>query len=284
MAKLLTIIAFPQNSSSLIPKDNFLKAIPESTGIYRLYDSEDSLMYVGKAKNLKNRLQQYQNASRKKIHRKMRFLFKNMQKIEIESCATEKEALLKENRIIQEKRPPYNVTGAYYFLYPYMGFKTHPDNDTWLTLIYSTNPEELPEENIHLFGCYRSRFNCKESYQNLCFLLGIIGHLDRKLSKKQIEASFSHSSTFRRLGIKWQPYLRSYLRGESMDLLSVLAKTLLEKPQARSQAKEIQNSLKLLKKFYQQEIQKLRQVLTTNNIDADQIDQSERDQLFIASS
>ena len=51
---------------------DFLASLPDSPGIYLVYDGAGELIYVGKAKNLKRRLAQYRNTQRLKKHRRMR--------------------------------------------------------------------------------------------------------------------------------------------------------------------------------------------------------------------
>src|SRR5438876_3484169 len=47
----------------------FLESLPGSPGVYLVYDRQEELIYVGKAKNLKRRLSQYRNTLRRKKHR-----------------------------------------------------------------------------------------------------------------------------------------------------------------------------------------------------------------------
>ena len=49
----------------------FLESLPGSPGVYLVYDQQEELIYVGKAKNLKRRLSQYRNTMRRKKHRRM---------------------------------------------------------------------------------------------------------------------------------------------------------------------------------------------------------------------
>ena len=53
---------------------DFLAGIPPEPGIYLFRDERDEVLYVGKAKDLRRRLGSYRNATRRKLHRKMRVL------------------------------------------------------------------------------------------------------------------------------------------------------------------------------------------------------------------
>src|SRR5690606_25512822 len=104
-----------------------LLQIPNSAGVYRFYDDSNSVIYVGKAKNLRRRLSQYRNARRLKAHRRMNQIVREASRVEFEVCQNEKEALLLENRLIQELKPKWNISGAYSFLYPFIGFSAQSD-------------------------------------------------------------------------------------------------------------------------------------------------------------
>src|SRR5207253_8186959 len=96
----------------------FLESLPGSPGVYLVYDREDELIYVGKAKNLKRRLWQYRNTLRRKKHRRMRGIVKEAARIEIQRAETHLDACLTEAMLIQKYRPRQNIGGAYRVLYP----------------------------------------------------------------------------------------------------------------------------------------------------------------------
>src|SRR5213078_408453 len=70
----------------------FLESLPGSPGVYLVYDQQDELIYVGKAKNLKRRLSQYRNTLRRKKHRRMRGIVKEAARIEIQCAETHLDA------------------------------------------------------------------------------------------------------------------------------------------------------------------------------------------------
>src|SRR5499427_6209343 len=101
----------------------FLESLPGSPGVYLVYDANDELIYVGKAKNLKRRLSQYRNVLRRKKHRRMRGIVKEAVRIETQCVDTDLNACLAEARLIQKHRPRWNIVGAYSFLYPLIGIR-----------------------------------------------------------------------------------------------------------------------------------------------------------------
>ncbi|MBK8634154.1 MAG: GIY-YIG nuclease family protein [Saprospiraceae bacterium] len=82
--------------------------IPHLPGVYRFMDDEGTILYVGKAKDLRNRLSNY-FGDKKVIPYKSRVLTKNASYIEFTIVETEHDALLMENTFIKKFQPRYNV-------------------------------------------------------------------------------------------------------------------------------------------------------------------------------
>lgn len=84
-----------------------LQTLPNQPGVYQYYDAEDTIIYVGKAKNLKKRVGSYFT----KIHDngKTRVLVKKIVTIKHIVVDTETDALLLENNLIKKYQPKYNV-------------------------------------------------------------------------------------------------------------------------------------------------------------------------------
>ncbi len=81
---------------------------PQEPGVYRFLGEEGKILYVGKAKNLKNRLSSY-FGSTKGMAYKTRVMVKHASSIEFTLVDTETDALLLENTLIKRFQPPYNV-------------------------------------------------------------------------------------------------------------------------------------------------------------------------------
>lgn len=84
-----------------------LKNLPTKSGVYRFYDQVGDLLYIGKAKNLKNRVSSYfaKNAHSDRIS----VMISQIERLEYSQTNTEKEALLLEASLIFAKQPKYNV-------------------------------------------------------------------------------------------------------------------------------------------------------------------------------
>ncbi|TLP75392.1 excinuclease ABC subunit UvrC [Maribacter sp. ACAM166] len=92
---------------SEIPLNIQLSSLPTGPGVYQFYDANDSILYVGKAKNLKKRVSSYFNKNHE--YGKTRVLVKKIRAIKHIVVPTESDALLLENNLIKELRPRYNV-------------------------------------------------------------------------------------------------------------------------------------------------------------------------------
>lgn len=85
----------------------FLTTVTSQPGVYRMYDASGTVIYVGKAKDLKKRLSSYFRAQ--VSSRKTETLVKNIQQIDVTVTHTETEALLLEHNYIKLYQPRYNV-------------------------------------------------------------------------------------------------------------------------------------------------------------------------------
>jgi excinuclease ABC subunit C len=82
--------------------------LPDSPGVYRFYNKEEILIYVGKAKSLKKRVASYFN-KQSQYNRKTEKLASEIVNIEYTIAPTEFDALLLENNLIKQNQPKYNI-------------------------------------------------------------------------------------------------------------------------------------------------------------------------------
>ena len=150
----------------------FLKTLTSRPGIYRMLDSERTVLYVGKAGSLKKRVASYFRKTG--LSPKTRALVEQIAGIEVTVTHTEAEALLLESNLIKQLRPRYNVLLRDDKSYPY---------------IYLSSAQDFPRVCLHrgarrrkgrYFGPYPSAGSVRESL-----------HLLQKLFKvRQCEDSF----------------------------------------------------------------------------------------------
>ncbi len=107
-----------EDSRATFDSSAFLSTCSGRPGVYRMFDADAKLLYVGKAKNLKKRLASYFRQSG--LAPKTAALVARIAQIETTITANETEALLLEQTLIKEWRPPYNILLRDDKSYPYV--------------------------------------------------------------------------------------------------------------------------------------------------------------------
>ena len=108
-----------------------LKTLPSEPGVYRYYDKNGQLLYVGKAKNLKNRVLTYFNKNLSGY--RTRIMVGKIHRLETTIVPSEYDALLLENNLIKEHQPFYNVMMKDDKTYPWICIKNEDFPRIFLT-------------------------------------------------------------------------------------------------------------------------------------------------------
>lgn len=108
-----------------------LKTLPSEPGVYRYYDKNDQLLYVGKAKNLKKRVLSYFNKTLSGY--RTRIMVGKINRLETTIVNSEYDALLLENNLIKEHQPFYNVMLKDDKTYPWICIKNEDFPRIFLT-------------------------------------------------------------------------------------------------------------------------------------------------------
>ncbi|HWK52927.1 MAG TPA: excinuclease ABC subunit UvrC [Hyphomicrobiales bacterium] len=135
--------------------ETFLKHASGRPGVYRMLDASGETLYVGKAKNLKKRLSNYFRG--KGLDNKTLALVGKIHSIETTLTHSETEALLLEQNLIKDKRPPYNIVLRDDKSYPYIYLSSH---DTYPRLALHRGAQKAP--GLY-FGPYPSASAVRES-------------------------------------------------------------------------------------------------------------------------
>ena len=105
--------------------------LPNAAGIYKYYNAEGTLLYIGKAKNIRKRVSSY--FTNNKLSNKTRELVKQINSIQVTVVDSEHDALLLENSLIKEFKPKYNIVLKDDKTYPYIVIKNEPFPRVFIT-------------------------------------------------------------------------------------------------------------------------------------------------------
>ena len=124
-----------------------LKTLPDKSGVYRYFDKNGVILYVGKAKNLKKRVYSYFH--KEQIDPRIQLLVRKIVSVEYTVVDTEYDALLLEINLIKEYRPKYNIMLKDDKTYPWLCI-----TDEAFPRLFSVRQKQ--EEHARYFGPYAS--------------------------------------------------------------------------------------------------------------------------------
>ena len=133
---------------------NVCDNIPKEPGVYRFLNGEGVVIYVGKAKNLRNRLSSY-FGEKKNQYFKTRTMVRNAHQFEFTIVESEQDALLLENTLIKQIQPRYNVNLKDDKSYTFICIKNERFPRVFLT-------RRVIRDGSTYFGPYTSKAKVKE--------------------------------------------------------------------------------------------------------------------------
>lgn len=137
---------------------SILSILPDSPGCYQYFDEKGTIIYVGKAKNLKKRVSSYFNKEHDNL--KTRVLVKQIRDIKYIVVDTEEDALLLENNLIKQYRPRYNVLLKDDKTYPSIVVKNE-----YFPRVFQTR--NIIKDGSQYYGPYPSVYTAKVMLQML---------------------------------------------------------------------------------------------------------------------
>lgn len=176
-----------------------LSLVPHKPGCYLMKDENGIIIYVGKSKNLKNRLSSYFKANHTG---KTKMLVRDIKDFEYIITTSELEALLLEINLIKKHDPKYNILLRDDKTYPYI----EVTNEKVFRLIVVRNPKIKKNRNTKLFGPYPNVTaarkvvdminriyplkKCKNYEKKVCLYYHIgecLGYCEKNISQEQLE-------------------------------------------------------------------------------------------------
>lgn len=234
----------------------FLRTLTQRAGVYRMYASDDELLYVGKARNLKNRVSSYFRA--RGLNSKTVALVSRIHRVEVTVTGSEAEALLLEQTLIKQHRPHYNILlkdgKSYPFIhlsdhdYPLLSYRRGRKNrkhGEWFGPY--PNSGAVRETLNYLQRLFRLR-SCEDSYfrnrSRPCIQYEIrrcSGSCVGKISDDEYRKDIEHT--------------RLFLQGKSQQLLTMLQDDMLKASEqlAFEQAAEIRDRIELLRQVQEKQ-------------------------------
>jgi len=139
-------------------ENNFLKQLPEQSGVYRYFDENNELLYVGKAINLKKRVSSY---FKKNLSTSPRIVImvSKIRSLELTITSNEHSALILENNLIKSLKPRYNIIFRDDKSYPFLRYSNHE----YPKLIYFRGKDHL--NNGKMLGPFPNSYNLKKSIE-----------------------------------------------------------------------------------------------------------------------
>ncbi len=114
---------YPALEESSFDLKQFLKTLTHLPGVYRMFSAKGEILYVGKAKNLKNRVSSYFRSRSQGA--KTEVLLSQVASIDVTTTHTENEALILESNLIKQHQPKYNILLRDDKSYPYIYLSAH---------------------------------------------------------------------------------------------------------------------------------------------------------------
>lgn len=280
--------------------------IPQSPGVYRFYDEKNTLLYVGKAKNLRRRLFTYKRATAGRTSTKESRLISRINRFEYDILESDQEAILRENYWIREHRPEFNHankhTETYYFI-------TVQQSDSSFVFGLAMNPsgQLFPEKPKPLYqqfdsgfhtdfesktyGCYKGHRTVRTSLGALLQLLwmaefGAISphflpiQLSRNLTPMRFQFPIHHQKESKKDELKTM--LDNWFLGNSPDLIHHLKEKIQQSEDSTFTRNFIDGNVEILETYFQRNLHRYRIMRELkDNEESHLIDQTELDDLMI---
>jgi len=135
-------------------------ATSESSGVYRMFDKDGKILYIGKAKNLQNRVKSYFQINLE--HPKTQVLMTKVRDFDVILTQGEAEALILESILIKKHKPRYNILLKDDKSYPYI---VVDENHSFPKLVFTRRPKKNKKQKV--FGPFVSSYSLRNALRFL---------------------------------------------------------------------------------------------------------------------
>ncbi|MFN1835070.1 GIY-YIG nuclease family protein [Balneola sp. MJW-20] len=145
---------------------------PHEPGVYTMYDKRDQVLYVGKAKDLMKRVTSYRYSKSKKVQK----MIAHVERIRVEVCNSETDAILLENLLIRSLRPPFNSANKKPETYYYISTERRGNHREFRLSM------RVLDDYSNIYGCFKGHLKTRKG----------LGAMLRLLYVKQQEINSAH--------------------------------------------------------------------------------------------
>ncbi|GAB4332629.1 MAG: excinuclease ABC subunit UvrC [Flammeovirgaceae bacterium] len=168
--------------------EHTLSLLPQEAGVYRFLNEDSEIIYIGKAKNLKNRVSSYFN-KQGTYNRKTQKLVSEIRKIEFTVVDSEFDALLLENNLIKEHQPKYNILLKDDKTYPYICVTNEPFPRVFCT----RNIEDKRQKYFGPYASIKTMHTLLDLFKQLFTLRTCTYHLSQEnIEKKKFKVCLEY--------------------------------------------------------------------------------------------
>ncbi len=265
--------------------ETFFKDLPNVPGVYFFLNEKCAPLYIGKADNLHKRLMSYQAAKPGTMPEHILEMLELASDIRWEQHESGAAALTRESELIQIVRPPYNIAGTDPISYLFLGTRIGEIKTSETVSVDFRLSRMKIKEGFSNYGCFRPRGKVKAGYSALLrlFYASLCPRERFHLPAKLCRTSPSYVYKID-LQHTWLEPLDAFLKGESLELLHLLLKTLLQKENLPKELYlPLQRDLQIAKDFFHLGAQETAGLIKSAGVKSSSISKKQMDRILNAS-
>lgn len=216
---------------------------PHDPGVYTMYDRHDQVMYVGKAKDLQQRVTSYRYSKSKKIQR----MIAHLERISYEVCNSETDAILLENLLIRSLRPPFNHANKKPETYYYISTARRGNSREFRLSM------RILDDYPNVYGCFKGHLKTRKGLGALLKLLYVFNRPIQSATylPSQLLNRITPQKFHLQLNTQTGVLVDQFLRGSSSLLVDELEENVMGiNFKDRFTEHYFDNELELLRMFY----------------------------------